>query len=198
MTYRSEKKHFLKRVQFYRKYYRFQEPFKILVDGTFLFQGLSRKLALKQLFQDYFQNFRFKMVVTNCVREELKALGHSYRGAALLAKRLESVRCGHNGAEKRGVDACKCVQSLVKENQANHYFVATCDKELIRFCRNQPGVPVIYISSRDTLFLEKPSTDSRNFVESQKNQDAPLSKVERKLVESAEKNTVPSMLFANK
>ncbi|GJQ13494.1 hypothetical protein GpartN1_g5285.t1 [Galdieria partita] len=155
MTHSKEKKRALKRVQRYQKQYRLQEPFEILMDGTFLYQTLARKLVIKELVQSIFGKYQVKWLVTNCIRNELKALGESYRGAALLAKRLQVLPCQHN-SQQPNADASKCIESVIQQ-QEKKMFIATCDKRLIHLCRKQERCfPVLYITSRNTLHLDKP------------------------------------------
>ncbi|GJD11211.1 rRNA-processing protein utp23 [Galdieria sulphuraria] len=150
----KEKKRALRRIYQYQKHFGFQEPFEILMDGTFLYQTLFRKLVIKELVQSIFGKRQVKCLVTNCIRSELKALGESHRGAALLAKRLQVLPCQHESQQPMNTDASKCIESIIR--QKKKIFVATCDKRLIHFCRKQNHIPVLYITSRNTLHLEKP------------------------------------------
>lgn len=158
MTHSKEKKRALKRIQQYQKQFGLEEPFEILMDGTFLYQALVRKLVLKELVQGIFGKYPLKWLVTNCIRKELKSLGESHRGATLLAKRLQVLPCCHENQQE--TDASSCIQSIVHNRKL---FVATCDRELIRFCRG--STPVMYITNRDTLYLEKPTKSKSTVVE---------------------------------
>jgi len=49
-------------------------------------------------------------VVTKCITAHLRKLGPDYGGAALMAKRLQHEKCGH---EEAPVDPIECILSLL-------------------------------------------------------------------------------------
>ncbi|KAJ6829938.1 rRNA-processing protein UTP23-like protein [Iris pallida] len=104
---------------------------------------------------------RALLFTTACAVAELKTLGNPYSASLSAAHQLVTARCDH---EKR-VSAAACIESVVAGGNSEHFFVATQDGELRRKFREVPGVPVIY-GLRNTLFLEQPSMQQREFVKS--------------------------------
>lgn len=54
-------------------------------------------------------------------------LGPAVFGAMLIVKQFKTQMCGH---EKSPISAAACLHSMVQNNNANHYFIATQDPEL--------------------------------------------------------------------
>jgi U3 small nucleolar RNA-associated protein 23 len=151
MTCSRERKRAWKRVVQCQKLYGLQEPFQVLMDGTFLYQTITKKLVVKELIQSVFGKHQVQWLVTACIRNELKALGESHRGASLIAKRIQVLPCQHETLQE--IDAAKCIESLLQQQKL---FVATGDQKLIQACKKQYHIPVLFITSRGTLHLAKP------------------------------------------
>lgn len=61
--------------------------------------------------------------------------------------------------------APKCIEDVVGEGNAEHFFVATQDADLRKKFREVPGVPLIY-GLKNSLFIEQPSKHQREYVAS--------------------------------
>ena len=99
--------------------------------------------------------------VTQCVVEELKALGEPAGEALILARTLPLLKCrGEKHGHGMECTARECALSLVGKENSGKWVVVTQDPALRDALRIIPGVPLCLISS-NVLILEPPSTASR-------------------------------------
>ncbi|KAF7092281.1 hypothetical protein CFC21_094780 [Triticum aestivum] len=141
-------------VKFYSTCFGFREPYKVLVDGTFVHHLLVHQLlpaddALRELLSAA----RAPPLFTpKCVQAELRRLGKSHSQAFDAAQLLATA------------SAVDCILSLVGDKNPEHYFVATQDSNLRAKLREVPCVPVIY-GLKNSLFIEQPSAQERKFAQ---------------------------------
>uniref|UniRef100_A0A453Q612 PIN domain-containing protein n=1 Tax=Aegilops tauschii subsp. strangulata TaxID=200361 RepID=A0A453Q612_AEGTS len=112
-------------VKFYSTCFGFREPYKVLVDGTFVHHLLVHQLlpaddALRELLSAARPPPLF---TSKCVQVELRRLGKSYSQAFDAARLLATFGCEHD----KVVSAVDCILSLVGDKNPEHYFVATQD-----------------------------------------------------------------------
>uniref|UniRef100_A0A1D1YA84 rRNA-processing protein UTP23 n=1 Tax=Anthurium amnicola TaxID=1678845 RepID=A0A1D1YA84_9ARAE len=186
MRVKKQKRH-RKVVRFYSACFGFREPFNVLCDGTFIHHLLLHRLlpaddALAKLLCGQVTLFS-----SRCITAELKSLGEPHSESFQASQHLKVARCEH---EKR-VNAATCVESIVRDGNTNHYFVATQDTELRRKLREIPGVPVIF-GLNNALFLEQPSAQQREFVKSSEEERLHISRSEFQMIKKRElKNSSP-------
>ncbi|XP_041045423.1 rRNA-processing protein UTP23 homolog [Carcharodon carcharias] len=144
-----------KLLAFYKYNYGFREPFQILLDGTFCQAALKNKIQIKEQMPKYLMG-EVQLCTTSCVLKELQSLGKELYGAKLIAQRFQVRNCSHL---KNPVGASTCLLSMVENNNAHHYFVATQDQELTVKIKKLSGVPLMYII-QNTMVLEKASPKS--------------------------------------
>lgn len=137
---------------FYINNFGFRAPYQVLIDGTFCQAALKYKVNIKEQMPKYLNNDA-KLLTTVCVVNETEKLGPALYGAMLVVKQFQVIKCGH---EKNPISATDCLLSAVKENNNNHYLVATQDPELSEKVRIIPGCPLMYLKF-NAINLEKPS-----------------------------------------
>src|SRR5690349_16304007 len=98
-------------------------PHIFSVDGELIRAALEQKIFLKDelphLLQNnaymgiFFPNFSIqtRSVVSTCIFVGIKEKGEDYSGAALFAKRLQRIPCGH----EQSIDASECFLSIFRE-----------------------------------------------------------------------------------
>lgn len=95
-------------------------------------------------------------VVTRCISSDLKQRGESYKSAAVVAKRLNHIKCSHL---REAVSAEECILSLLETHQ---YCVATGNDELRKRVIQVPGIPLLFITN-NMIVLDVPSPASTEF-----------------------------------
>uniref|UniRef100_A0A0E0G6E2 UTP23 sensor motif region domain-containing protein n=1 Tax=Oryza nivara TaxID=4536 RepID=A0A0E0G6E2_ORYNI len=149
-------------VRFYASCFGFREPYRVLVDGTFVHHLLSHSLLpADDALQSLLSASRPPPLFTSkCVLAELRRLGKSHADAFDAAALLATAKCEHD----KVVSAVDCILSLIGEKNPEHFFVATQDSDLRAKLREVPGVPVIY-GLKSSLFIEQPSVQQRKFAQ---------------------------------
>jgi rRNA-processing protein FCF1 len=126
------------------------------VDPEFLRVCLEKKLFFKETFPKIMQSKAYP-VVTRCISKELRERGESYKSAAIVAKRLNHVKCSHLQIP---VSSKECILSLLESHE---YCVATQDEELKKKVNQQlVGIPLLYIVN-NMIVLDTPSQSSKDF-----------------------------------
>lgn len=155
MRVRRQKNH--RRVlRFFRMAFGVQDPYHVLVDGTFISTALEHKIHIKEQLPKLLGG-RSTTMVTGCVLAELRKLGSRALGAAIIAKGYYRVKCGHDD-KPISASAC-CLEQIGKRNERK-FLVATQDQELAKALRQVPGVPVIRLNGQ-VPHIEEPSAASR-------------------------------------
>ncbi|CAN6218524.1 unnamed protein product [Urochloa humidicola] len=151
-----------KAVKFYSTCFGFREPYKVLIDGTFVHHLLThRLLPAEDALRDLLSASRAPALVTSkCILAELRRLGKSHAESFDNAQLLATTKCEHD----KVVSAVNCVLSLIGDKNPEHFFVATQDADLREKLREIPGVPVIY-GLKNSLFIEQPSVQQRKFAQ---------------------------------
>ncbi|KAJ1975252.1 hypothetical protein H4R34_004405 [Dimargaris verticillata] len=138
-------------MQIYKKHFAFREPYQVILDGEFVYQGLAYKVDLRETLPKLMHG-RALPLVTPCVLHELNKRGEEYEGAAIAASRLGRHSCKHE-PKLSGID---CIQAMVGETNAHHYGVCTADIAVRAAMRRIPGVPLFHYHDKE-LTMEAPS-----------------------------------------
>lgn len=142
-------------MRFYRLAFGVQEPYRVIVDGTFLTHALQSKFHVKEQLPKMLEA-RCTPVTTGCVMAELRSLGGRALGAAIIAKGYYRVQCGH----ETPVGASRCIAEQVGKTNERRFLVATQDAELAQAVRAVPGVPLIRLDG-PVPRVEEPSSQTR-------------------------------------
>lgn len=142
-------------LRFFRLAYGVQEPYHVVVDGTFLTHALQNKIHVKEQLPKLMEA-RATPMITGCVLAELRALGERALGAAIIAKNYYRLKCKHN----EPVAAADCIREQIAETNERRLIVATQDPELLQALRQVPGVPLLRLHGQVPQ-LEEPSNASK-------------------------------------
>uniref|UniRef100_A0A182Q744 rRNA-processing protein UTP23 homolog n=1 Tax=Anopheles farauti TaxID=69004 RepID=A0A182Q744_9DIPT len=143
-----------KYMSFYINNFGFREPLLVLIDGSFCHAAYKIRLQIEEQLKKYFQ-CEVKPIVTACIITETDNLGGNFLSTSQLLKKFLVHRCGH---EKRPLDGSACIKSMTK---TCHYIVATQDRALQEWVREQPGVPLFYLHNGSVPTMVQPSEAHR-------------------------------------
>lgn len=180
-----------KAVKFYATCFGFREPYKVLIDGTFVHHLLTQRLLpADEALRDLLSASRTPALFTSkCINAELRRLGKSHAESFDNAQLLTTTKCEHD----KVVSAVNCVMSLIGDKNPEHFFVATQDPSLREKLREIPGVPVIY-GLKNSLFIEQPSVQQRKFaqLDEEKRLNMDISEYKKLLKAASEGKTAAS------
>eukprot|EP00742_Colponemidia_sp_Colp-10_P006731 GILJ01007216.1.p1 GENE.GILJ01007216.1~~GILJ01007216.1.p1 ORF type:complete len:294 (-),score=50.98 GILJ01007216.1:277-1158(-) len=142
---------FRRYMRFYKMSFHFQEPFRVLVDGTFVQAALENKIHIKEQLVKMIQA-KARPVITKCITDELRSLGDAFTGAAIICKGFNREKCGHANS----VGAADCILSMIGEKNEQKFCVASQDESLRKRLRMIPGIPLLYLQ-RNIPLIEAPS-----------------------------------------
>jgi len=169
-------KTFRRILRFFRLEFGINDPYKVLVDGTFLTVALQQRIQVREQLPKML-SARATPMVTSCVLHELRGLGKRGQGAAYIAQGFYRVKCGHTNF----LCASDCIKEQIGENNPRKLLVATQDIELGKALRQIPGVPLIRLNN-SVPFVEDPSSASKDHrEETQKRKLAPAAWEKAKL-----------------
>jgi U3 small nucleolar RNA-associated protein 23 len=176
-----------KTLEFFRLSFKVFPPYKVLLDGNFIAQAVKMQLgsSFERLLQQLLADKTF-LHVTDCVLEELIALGEPAKHTLAAARTISVIRCRHKHGHKPGMDPAQCLAALVGPANASHYFVATQDAELRGSLRAIPGTPLL-LFSKNVLVLEQASGASKGEHRAAESAKAGLSADEAAAVRAAKK-----------
>ncbi|KAI9476517.1 MAG: Fcf1-domain-containing protein [Benjaminiella poitrasii] len=142
-------------VQAYSIGFGFRSPYQIILDGEFCKVALDKKIYLK----DALPELMFaptRLIVTECILNELKSKGHDHTSAYILAKKFETRKCPH---KDQPVSSYQCIRDLVGTDNKNHLLIATQHPKLKDRLRKIPGVPIVYVNVKHQRLGIEPMTD---------------------------------------
>jgi len=146
-------------LNFFHFNYQYNEPYNILVDGTFCQAALQSKINLREQLPKYLGT-GVEIFTTKCVLEELKLLGHELYGALRVCENFEVVKCPHNPIRT----AASCMERLGRRSKNpthQKFIIASQDEQLLFNLRDFGGIPLMSIRF-NAICLEKPSKESEN------------------------------------
>lgn len=127
-------------------------PYQIICDTNFINFSIKNKLDVKQALMDCLLA-KSVPYVTECIIAELEKLGAKYRIALQIVKNsFEVLPCTH-----KGTYADDCIIDRISKHKC--YMVGTCDKELKGRIRKIPGIPIVYIKSRQYAVEKMPDLE---------------------------------------
>ena len=153
---RSKKYH--KFVNFYRVVYKFVPPFKVLLDGNFIFTVTKHSIDLKPQLQKVLQDQPL-LVMTKCLMRELESQSKTNSSPFLqqtlaACKNIVKLPCKHAG----GILAPdECIKNYVGARNEHKVFVATQDEDLKNYLRNEVGTVPLFFFKDTVLIMDSPS-----------------------------------------
>ena len=150
---RKKNKWFKKIVLFYRYVFKFEVPYKILIDGNMIAVSLQKKFDLKESFQKTLDE-NVHLVVPSCIVHEIRSLESKIPGILNAVLKYKIEECTHGI-----LSPDQCIQSYIGKKNHKKYFVATQDKVLRYRLRKIPGTPSLFFD-QNMLLVDKPSKSS--------------------------------------
>jgi U3 small nucleolar RNA-associated protein 23 len=151
-------KQFRKHLKFYRHSFGIDQPFKVLLDGTFIHAAFLGKLQVRDQVTkmlNVINRDKIKIYVPRCVISELEHLGRPLSGALFIAKTFDCLECGHSSGS-----GAACISRLIGSKNDQKYVVASQDEALKTAVRQIPGCPLLIIHGGSVPMLEAPSRAS--------------------------------------
>ncbi|CAL8112858.1 unnamed protein product [Orchesella dallaii] len=201
-------KKFQRYTSFFHKHFRFQPPYRILVDGTFANAALINKVNMKEQLPKYFDGL-CKLLTTPCVMIETEQLGPTLYGAVQVLKELQIHKCQHSDSP---VQASECLKSVIKLNVPiksfvkkassasdadDRFIIATQDANLRADFREMVGVPLIYLHGNAPT-MEKPSDTSVQWAERMDRKKLEVSSYQKEILQHMKNEALPNSNEAEK
>lgn len=155
---RKKNKWTKKEINFYRFVFKFDIPFKVLVDGNFVGLSIKKKFDLKEKLKKFLDD-EVHLVITSCVYNEIKEYESKIPGMLNAIARYPIEECKHGLT-----DPTNCIRDYIGKKNMGKYFVATQDQFLRAQLRKVPGVPLIFFD-QNILLIEKLSVASKEACE---------------------------------
>jgi len=176
-----------KRLNYYINNFGYRLPIQVLIDGTFAYASIKvrigveneiyfikcnfqNKLTIEDQLKNYLQ-FDLRLLTTPCIIIESEKLDQKLQPVSNKLKTFTLNKCGH---EKNPLTGADCIKALVKEN---HYIVATQDRDLQEWIRNQVGIALLYLHNV-VPNLDEPSLKSRKFIDGKSKASMKVTKFE--------------------
>ena len=171
-----------KYLRFYRLVFAIEAPFKVLLDGNFIFAAFKYKVDIIARLATLLQQDKVEVFVLRSAVQELNGVGEkaadAYQFAVKMCSVLEDMPKGDTGG--KGVKGGKGGKGGATKGDGNpiakgtyaylrgckhdpegvKYFVATQDSSLRTGLGNLGGIPLVYLN-KVTMVMEAPSDASR-------------------------------------
>ncbi|KAL0030147.1 hypothetical protein WJX79_010990 [Trebouxia sp. C0005] len=157
---RKKHKHTRRAVKFYKIHHGFREPYKVVLDSSFVHALLQANLKEATDLIAGLLGGQVRLFTTQCAMHELKTLGKDYADTYKACKKIQLYTCGHDDKAQPTTD---CLQSLVGEENAGHFFVGTQDKQLRTAISKVPAGASMFVSVNG-LHLEQPSAKQEKVI----------------------------------
>ena len=176
-----------KTINFYRYVFKFNPPFKIIIDGNFISISLKKKFDIKTSLEK-FLNEKVRLIIPSCIFKELQLIEDKIPGILKLISQYKIEECNHNQ-----LDPITCIRNYIEKKNHDKYFVATQDDFLRKQLRKIPGVPLIFFD-QNMLLIDKLSPSSLEASEKRENLKEAPQKKEQKIL-NEKKNEVKDFLI---
>ena len=176
-----------KTINFYRYVFKFNPPFKIIIDGNFISISLKKKFDIKTSLEK-FLNEKVRLIIPSCIFKELQLIEDKIPGILKLISQYKIEECNHNQ-----IDPITCIRNYIGKKNHDKYFVATQDDFLRKQLRKIPGVPLIFFD-QNMLLIDKLSPSSLEASEKRENLKEAPQKKEQKIL-NEKKNEVKDFLI---
>ena len=177
---RRKNKWFKKTINFYRYVFKFESPFKVIIDGNFVAIALKKKFDLKEALSKALDE-NVHIVIPSCVFRELQSIEDKIPGITQIISQYKIEECKHNTMEP-----VNCIRSYIGKRNMDKYFVATQDKFLRSMLRKIPGVPLIFFD-QNMILIDKLSGASLEASERREGLKEDPQKKEKKILEEKKK-----------
>ena len=147
---RKKDKWIKKTINFYRFVFKFDSPYKVIIDGNFASMALNKKFELKSSLEKLLDE-KVILIIPSCIFKEVQSLESKIPGLLRLLSQYKIEQCNHNP-----MNPTNCIRDYIGKKNNSKYFVATQDNFLRVQLRKVPGVPLIFFE-QNMLLMDKPS-----------------------------------------
>lgn len=179
-------------IRFYQQTFGLKEPFRVLIDGTFINAALKNKIHIKEQLPKML-GAKCTPMITGCAINELRSLGSSCLGAVVIAKGYYRLKCGH---DENPLGAHECMACCVGAENKGSYLVATQDESLRKKLRAIPGVPILKLEGQCPVLEEASGASKTSREQTETEKCLPKEWEKKKLPELSKPE--PEMLFKKK
>jgi U3 small nucleolar RNA-associated protein 23 len=184
---RKKDKWIKKAINFYRFIFKFDSPYKIIIDGNFAAMALNKKFEMKSSLEKLLDD-KVTLIIPSCIFKEVQSLENKIPGLLKLLSQYKIEQCPHNL-----LSPTNCIRDYIGKKNSSKYFVATQDNFLRVQLRKIPGVPLIFFE-QNMLLMDKPSRVSIEASERRENLKEDPKKTEKKILDE-KKNEISDFLL---
>ena len=164
-----------KTLNFYKYIFKFDSPFKVIIDGNFASVALNKKFEMKSALEKLLDE-KVILIIPSCIFKEVQSISDKLPGLLQLLSQYKIEECTHGL-----LSPTNCIRDYIGNKNQSKYFVATQDNFLRVQLRNIPGVPLIFFE-QNMLLMDKPSKISIAASERRENLKEDPKKREKKLL----------------
>ena len=172
---RRKDKWIKKTLNFYKYIFKFDSPFKIIIDGNFAAMALNKKFEMKSSLEKLLGE-KVNLIIPSCIFKEVQSIESKIPGLLKLLSQYKIEECKHGL-----LSPTNCIRDYIGNKNQFKYFVATQDNFLRIQLRKIPGVPLIFFE-QNMLLMDKPSKISIESSERRENLKEDPQKKEKKLL----------------
>ena len=172
---RRKDKWIKKSLNFYKFVFKFDSPFKIIIDGNFAAMALNKKFEMKSSLEKLLGE-KVNLIIPSCIFKEVQSIENKIPGLLKLLSQYKIEDCKHGL-----LSPTNCIRDYIGNKNQLKYFVATQDNFLRIQLRKIPGVPLIFFE-QNMLLMDKPSKISIESSERKENLKEDPQKKEKKLL----------------
>ena len=147
---RKKDKWIKKTLNFYKFIFKFDSPYKVIIDGNFAAMALNKKFEMKSALEKLLDS-KVILLIPSCIFTEVQSLESKIPGLLKLLSQYKIQQCPHGL-----LSPTNCIRDYIGNKNQSKYFVATQDNFLRMQLRNIQGVPLIFFE-QNMLLMDKPS-----------------------------------------
>ena len=172
---RKKDKWIKKTLNFYKFIFKFDSPYKVIIDGNFAAMALNKKFEMKSALEKLLDS-KVILTIPSCIFTEVQSLESKIPGLLKLLSQYKIQQCPHGL-----LSPTNCIRDYIGNKNQSKYFVATQDNFLRIQLRNIQGVPLIFFE-QNMLLMDKPSRVSIEASERRENLKEDPQKKEKKIL----------------
>ena len=172
---RKKDKWIKKTLNFYKFIFKFDSPYKVIIDGNFAAMALNKKFEMKSALEKLLDS-KVILTIPSCIFTEVQSLESKIPGLLKLLSQYKIQQCSHGL-----LSPTNCIRDYIGNKNQSKYFVATQDNFLRMQLRNIQGVPLIFFE-QNMLLMDKPSRVSIEASERRENLKEDPQKKEKKIL----------------
>ena len=172
---RKKDKWIKKTLNFYKFIFKFDSPYKVIIDGNFAAMALNKKFEMKSALEKLLDS-KVILTIPSCIFTEVQSLESKIPGLLKLLSQYKIQQCPHGL-----LSPTNCIRDYIGNKNQSKYFVATQDNFLRMQLRNIQGVPLIFFE-QNMLLMDKPSRVSIEASERRENLKEDPQKKEKKIL----------------